>query len=206
MFGENFFAWKLSSFWDYFGFFSVIAIGAAGFYFAYLKLKKARTNEVAIDRVVRKLKKRKLRGAVVLSNVKLTIKGQEVKFDAVVVDKKGLMPVRVIGSGLKVYGTQTEENWRIKDKFTDLHIPNPIIEFKKSEALLTQHFGNNGVYGTNFEPLIIMADTFDTPHAYTDQGTPIIPLIHLKQYMKNRKSLPDIKSDYKKIAEMMTKA
>lgn len=184
MFFGDFEVWKLHSFSQYLFFIIYVAIVAGVIYYALIKINRGRNDASALKKVAKKLK---LKEGKVFNDITLDIGGEQLHYDHLIVDAAGLVAVRTIGRGLKIYGEAESDTWKVTDnKEPDTRIPNPVKELQGSFEKLRKYLVSNGAYRVNIDPLVIFADPFAPPELYLGRDSHCIIFDGVKIWLKNR--------------------
>jgi len=184
MFFGDFEIWKLHSFSQYLFFIIYVAIVAGVIYYAVIKINRGRNDASALKKVAKKLK---LKEGKVFNDITLDIGGEQLHYDHLIVDAAGLVAVRTIGRGLKIYGEAESDTWKVTDnKEPDTRIPNPVKELQGSFEKLRKYLVSNGAYRVNIDPLVIFADPFAPPELYLGRDSHCIIFDGVKIWLKNR--------------------
>ena len=184
MFFGDFEVWKLHSFSQYAFFILYVAIVIGVFYHAITRINKARNDQKAAKRVAKKLK---VKNGRVFNDITLDIGGEQLHYDHLIVDAAGIVAIKTVGRGLKIYGEPDADSWKVTDnKEPDKRIPNPVKELQSSFEKLRKYVTSNGAYRVNIDPLVIFADPFDTPELYLGRDSHCIVFDGIKIWLKNR--------------------
>ena len=190
---QNFQAWKLHSFEDYLTFLIIILAGIMIFKFAIQKIYKHRNDAYALKLVRKKLKYSR-QGTRVFHNVTLSFGGQPLHYDHLLIDAAGIVAIRSIGWGIRIYGQPDQPTWKAMDNKTEKMIENPVAKLTDSFELLRSGLAAKEIYGLSIEPLVIFADPFATPELYLGRGSCCIPFNELKNWKKQRQLRAENKS------------
>ena len=187
MFMQNMEVWKLHSVTDYLFFIAYVAFFALVVYLAIKKINNGRNDASAIKRVAKRLKA--LNGvSKVYNDVTLDFGSGSQHYDHLIVDAAGIVAVKSIGRGLKIYGTADDAEWKVTDnKESNMRIPNPIKELEDAAAPLKKYLSKSGMYNVEVTPLAVFADTFDTPQLYLGRDSHCIVYDGLKDWTSNHK-------------------
>lgn len=193
MFFQNFQLWKLHTWQDYAYFLFMAFSCFAFFYFITKAIIKRRNDAAALNRVKKKLK---VKGGKVYHDVTFDFSGQQIHFDHLLVDAAGVVAVRSIGWGIRVYGSAEDETWKVEDNKTkDVRIENPIRALQQYFEPLRRGLSQGNIYGVAIEPLTIFADPFAPPELYLGRDSGCIPFEQLGSWLKQRKMRADGKTD-----------
>lgn len=190
---QDFQAWKLHTWQDYTYFFLMILSGIVLFYFVIKSITKRRNDASALKRVKKKLK---VKGSKVYHDVTFDFGDRKIHFDHLLVDAVGIVAVRSIGWGIRVYGSAEDETWKVEDNKTkDVRIENPIRALQKSFELMRKGLAQDGIYGVVIESLAIFADPFAPPELYLGRDSDCIGYQQLAAWLKHRKMRAAGKAD-----------
>lgn len=193
MFFQNFQAWKLHSWQDYMYFFLMAFSCFAIFYFMTKMITKRRNDAFALKRVAKKLKGKNCR---VYNDVVLDMGGQQVHYDHLLIDAVGIVAIRSIGWGIRVYGSAEDETWKVSDnKKTNVPIENPVRVLRQTFEPLRRLLSQGNIYGVSIEPLTVFADPFAQPELYLGRDSCCVSFAQLNQWRKLRKLRAQGKND-----------
>lgn len=186
MFGQNFDVWKLDTLADYINFFVVAALFIIVIYLSIRKINKGRNDASAAKKVAKKLKI-KSKDGVLLNDVNLTVDGTDIHFDHLLLDRAGIVAIRTIGYGIKIYGSPEDSEWASVDNNNEKRmIPNPTKALEANFELLKRSFSKSGIYNVPLTPLTIFADPFDNPQLYLGRDSDCIIFADLPKWKKQR--------------------
>jgi len=132
-------------------------------------------------------KKLKVKKGRVFNDITLDIGGEQIHYDHLIVDTAGLVAIKTIGRGLKIYGEPDADTWKVTDnKEPDKRIPNPVKELQGSFEKLRKYLISNGAYRVNIDPLTIFADPFAPAELYLGRDSHCITFEGIKIWLKNR--------------------
>lgn len=190
---QNFQAWKLRSVEDYLVFILVILAGVLIFKFFINRIYRQRNDANALKIVKKRLKYRE-REAKAYHDVTLSLGGQELHYDHLIVDAAGIVAIRSIGWGIKVYGQSDQPTWKVADNKTEAVIPNPVAQLAGTFEALRSALAAKGIYNLTIDPLVVFADPFTTPELYLGRDSCCLPFAELKSWKKQRKLRAENKS------------
>ncbi len=200
---QDFQAWKLHTWQDYTYFFLMLGSFLALFYFISRAIIKRRNDVSAQKRVRRKLKLKATEGKV-YHGVTFNFDGQQFDFDHLLVDAVGLVAVRTIGWGIRVYGAAEEATWKAEDnKIKDVRIENPIRALEERFEPLRRALAKANIYGVSMEPLAVFADPFAPPELYLGRDSGCITFQQLGSWLKQRKMRAGGRADKLDVAEII---
>lgn len=190
---QNFQAWKLHTWQDYVYFFSMAFSCFALFYFISKAIIKRRNDAAALKRVKKKLK---IKDGKVYHDATFDFGGRQLHFDHLLVDAAGIVAVRTIGWGIRVYGSAEDATWKVEDNKTkDVRIENPIRALEQCFEPLRRGLAQGDIYGIAIEPLAVFADPFASPELYLGRDSGCIAFEQLGAWLKNRKMRAQGKPD-----------
>lgn len=193
MFLQDFQAWKLHTWHDYTYFFLMALSGIALFYFVIKAITKRRNDASALKRVKKKLK---AKDGKLYHDVTFDFGGRRIHFDHLLIDAAGIVAVRSIGWGIRVYGSAEDETWKVEDNKTkDVRIENPIRAIQQGFEPMRKGLAQDDIYGVAIEPLAIFADPFAPPELYLGRDSNCIGYEQLGAWLKQRKMRAAGKSD-----------
>lgn len=204
---QDFQAWKLHTWQDYTYFFLMLISCFVVFYLITRNITKRRNDASACKRVRKKLK---IKGAKVYHDATFEINGQRLHFDHLLVDAAGIVAVRSIGWGIRIYGSAEDDTWKAADnKHEDVKIDNPIRVLQKTFDPLLRYLAQGNIYGVNIEPLAVFADPFAPPELYLGRDSNCIAFTQLGSWVKQRRMRAAGKSaklDVNAVSEQLDKA
>ena len=186
-FFQNMDLWKLNTLQDYI--FYIIYVGSfvGIIWYAIKRINKSRNDASASKRVAKQLKKKGSSGKV-YTNVTFDLGNSKVSYGNLVVDAAGIVAIKCIGRGLKIYGTNDDETWKVVDnKGEAVRIDNPTKELQASFDPLRKYLAKNGIVRVSIDPLTVFADPFDTPELYLGRDSGCIVFPEVKKWAENRK-------------------
>lgn len=192
MFSQNFQAWKLHTWQDYAYFFAVLFTSIAVFYFISRAIIKRRNDASAQKRVKKKLK---VKGGKVYHGATFDFGGRQLHFDHLLIDAAGIVAMRTIGWGIRIYGSAEEATWKAEDNKKEVKLENPIRALEQGFETMRKGFAQGDIYGVSIEPLAIFADPFAAPELYLGRDSDCITFQQLGAWVKNRRMRAESKAD-----------
>ncbi|MFV0497221.1 MAG: nuclease-related domain-containing protein [Candidatus Fimivivens sp.] len=193
MFFENFQAWKLHTWQDYTYFFLMAFTCFALLYFATRAITKRRNDASALKRVKKKLK---VHEGKVYHDVTFELAGQQIHFDHLLVDAAGIVAVRSVGWGIRVYGSSKDKTWKVEDNKTkNVWIENPIHILQQCFEPMRKELTRGDIYGVSIDALVIFADPFSSPELYLGRDSGCIVFGQIASWVKSRKMRANGKAD-----------
>ncbi len=198
MFLQDFQAWKLHTWQDYTYFFLMALSGIVLFYFIVKAITKRRNDASALKRVKKKLK---IKSGKVYHDATFDFGGRQIHFDHLLIDAAGIVAVRSIGWGIRVYGSPEDETWKVEDnKKKDVRIENPIYAIQQGFEPMRKGLAQGNIYGIAIEPLAVFADPFAPAELYLGRDSNCIAYEQLGAWLKHRKMRAAGKADKLDIA------
>lgn len=192
---NNFEAWKLHSFSDYAYFFFMVALCIVFIVVGTKTISKGRTDKNALKRVSKRLKLKKNSGKV-YNDVTLNLGKQALHYDHIIVDSAGIVLIRSIGWGIRIYGSAEDASWKVVDNKTDdKRIDNPVAALQSTFEALRGFLASNGIYNASIEPLTVFADPFARAELYLGRDSYCVEYEELKKWLKQRKLRAEAKTD-----------
>lgn len=183
---QNFQAWKLHTFEDYLTLILVLVIGVVVFWFAIRRIYNRRNDAYAF-KIVKKALKFPAKEARVFHDVTLAFGGNRLHYDHLLVDAAGIVAIRSIGWGIRIYGQAEQPTWKAVDNKTEKMIDNPIAKLTETFDTLRNGLSSYEIYGLTIDPLAIFADPFSSPELYLGRDSYCIPFDEIKKWKKQRR-------------------
>ena len=186
---ENMFNWKLNTWEDWLYFLVVGATFTAVLLVIFKVLENGRTKKAATRRVSKKLKKSCPKGTKLYDHVILSYDGQSFALDHLAVGAFGIIICRTFNWGTSVYGEPRSETWKIVDMKKTEVIPNPVMEIEDNAAALTKKIlTKSNIYNVPVEPLVVFADTYDTPRLFLGKVQNAVVYRDIKPYILSKRA------------------
>lgn len=201
---DNIAVWKLHSAQDYLSFFAVILGGAAVFWLVVRRLKRNRTDESARRRVAKRLRSLAGKNGRVYEEFSLALPQGTARFDGLLVDRRGVVLLRVYGWGTAVYGQLQDPTWKLMDSSDSKTIDNPLLAVERVVEPLQRRLAAAGIHGVPIRPLAVFADTYQKPRLYLGRTGEALPLAELKGWYKRRLLVKPMAPDPARVCEALT--
>ncbi|PWM25892.1 MAG: hypothetical protein DBX44_01370 [Oscillospiraceae bacterium] len=198
---QNFQAWKLHTFEDYLTLILVFVIGVVVFGFAIRRIYKRRNDAYAFKIVKKALNKLPAKEARVFHDITLTFGDKQLHYDHLLVDAAGIVAIRSIGWGIRIYGQADQPTWKAVDNKVEKMIDNPIAKLTETFDTLRNGLSSYEIYGLTIDPLAIFADPFSSPELYLGRDSYCIPFDELKKWKKQRRLRAENKAQKLDIAK-----
>ena len=185
-FFQNMDVWKLHTWQDYLFYIAYVGFFVAVVWYAIKRINKARNDTAAAKRVAKQLKKKSGKRKI-YTNATFNFDDKQATYSNLIVDAAGIVAFKTVGRGLKIYGTNEDESWKVVDnKGESVRIPNPVAELRDSFDSLRRYMSKNGIVRVNIDPLTVFADPFDTPELYLGRDSNCIVFPEVKKWSENR--------------------
>lgn len=189
--------WKLHTLADYLNFLIVAAFFILVVYLGIKKINKSRNDESAAKKVAKLLKTNEKKG-ILMNNVDFELDGKTFHFDHLLLDNAGIVAMRTIGWGTRIYGSRDEAQWTAVDNKDEKRIiENPIAVLESGFEPIKRLLSKAGIYNVSVIPLAIFADPFDTPELYLGRDSDCIVYNDLKGWKKQRVLRSEAKAEKK---------
>lgn len=191
--------WKLSSATDYLMFFGAIAAGMVFFAILARYLRGLRDQDKAVTRVNKRLKSLAKNPSQIYENVTLRLPEGNQTFDGMLIDRSGIFLIRTYGWGLKIYGKPDGDTWRREDRERKEQMPNPLIELKKGVAGIEKILEDKGIHKVKVMPMVVFADTMDTPQLYLGYGSYSTIYQEMKNWYLKQAGVSSVQYDFERV-------
>lgn len=154
--------WKINTLGDLIYYVLLILLGALIFFLIIRRINHNRRPDVAQKRVAKKLKRLGGKGSRVYTNFILRTFAGDTPFDMLWVARDRLYAVKVIPQGTRIAGSSTGSTWRLGGSVNDT-MKNPLPALENQRRALLPYLSAKGFEEIMVEPLVICADTYETP-------------------------------------------
>lgn len=154
--------WKINTLGDLIYYVLLILLGALIFFLIIRRINHNRRPDVAQKRVAKKLKRLGGKGSRVYTNFILRTFAGDTPFDMLWVARDRLYAVKVIPQGTRIAGSSTGSTWRLGGSINDT-MKNPLPALENQRRALLPYLSAKGFESVMVEPLVICADTYETP-------------------------------------------
>ena len=165
--------WKLTSAGQIFSYILLILSGILVFWLIIRRINRNRRPDVAMQRVARKLAKLGGRGSRVYTRFSLPSGGGEIPVEMLWAARDRLYVVKVLPHGTRISGTEKGAVWKLGGSVSET-VPNPLPALDKQRRVLLSLLGANGFGEVHVDPLVVCADTYETPRFKIDGFSSIV--------------------------------
>ena len=159
--------WKINTWGEFISFALVILTGALIFFLIIRRINRNRRPDVAQQRVAKKLQKLGGKGSRVYTNFTLRTFAGDTPFEMLWVARDRLYVVKVIAQGTRIAGSASGSTWRLDGSVKDT-IKNPLPALENQRRALLPYLSAKGFEDILVEPMVICADTYETPRFKID--------------------------------------
>lgn len=164
--------WKINTWGQLISYVLVILTGFVVFFLIIRRINRNRQPDVAMKRVARRLKKLGGKGSRVYTNFTLRTFAGDTPFEMLWVARDRLYVVKVIPQGTRIAGSSSGSTWRLGGSVNDT-IKNPLPALENQRRALLPYLSAKGFEEIQVEPMVICADTYETPRFKIDGFTSI---------------------------------
>ena len=164
--------WKIHTLGDLIFYVLLILLGVLIFFLVIRRINHNRRPDVAMKRVARRLKRLGGKGSRVYTNFTLRTFAGDTPFEMLWVARDKLYAVKVIPQGTRIAGSSTGSTWRLGGSVNDT-MKNPLPALENQRRALLPYLSAKGFEEIMVEPLVICADTYETPRFKIDGFTSI---------------------------------
>ncbi len=164
--------WKINTWSGLISYVLLILAGALIFFLIIHRINRNRRPDVAMQRVSKRLKRLGGKGSRVYTDFTLRTFAGDTPFEMLWVARDRLYVVKVIPQGTRISGSATGSTWRLEGSVKDT-IKNPLPALENQRRALLPYLSAKGFEEIMVEPLVICADTYETPRFKIDGFTSI---------------------------------
>ena len=164
--------WKIHTLGDLIFYVLLILLGVLIFFLVIRRINHNRRPDVAMKRVARRLKRLGGKGSRVYTNFTLRTFAGDTPFEMLWVARDKMYVVKVIPQGTRIAGSSTGSTWRLGGSVNDT-MKNPLPALENQRRALLPYLSAKGFEEIMVEPLVICADTYETPRFKIDGFTSI---------------------------------
>lgn len=164
--------WKINTWGEFISYALVILTGVLVFFLIIRRINRNRRPDVAQQRVAKKLQKLGGKGSRVYTNFTLRTFAGDTPFEMLWVARDRLYVVKVIAQGTRIAGSASGSTWRLDGSVKDT-IKNPLPALENQRRALLPYLSAKGFEDILVEPMVICADTYETPRFKIDGFTSI---------------------------------
>lgn len=159
--------WKINTLGDLIFYVLLILLGALAFFLIIRRINRNRRPDVAQKRVAKKLKKLGGKGSRVYTNFTLRTFAGDTPFEMLWVARDRLYVVKVLPQGTRISGSSAGSTWRLDGSVKDT-VKNPLPALENQRRALLPYLSAKGFEDILVEPMVICADTYETPRFKID--------------------------------------
>ncbi|MBQ7796910.1 MAG: NERD domain-containing protein [Lachnospiraceae bacterium] len=195
--------WKLNTVTDYLMFIGAIAAGLLVFAVIARYYGGLRDQNKAVKRVNKRLKMLAKKPSQIYENVTLRLPDGNQTFDGVLLDRSGIFLIKTYGWGLKISGTPDGETWKRTDREREERFPNPLIDLKKGVEGVQKVLEDKGIHKVKVMPMVVFADTMDTPQLYLGYGSYSTIYQEMKNWYMKQSGVSTVQYDFERVHAVM---
>ena len=159
--------WKINTWRELISYVLVILTGALIFFLIIRRINRNRQPDVAQKRVAKRLKRLGGKGSRVYTNFTLRTFAGDTPFEMLWVARDRLYVVKVLPQGTRISGSSSGSTWRLDGSVKDT-IKNPLPTLENQRRALLPYLSAKGFEEILVEPMVICADTYETPRFKID--------------------------------------
>lgn len=197
--------WKINSWGELISYALLILTGALVFFLIIRRINRNRRPDVAQQRVAKRLKKLGGKGSRVYTNFTLRTFAGDTPFEMLWVARDRLYVVKVIAQGTRIAGTASGSTWRLDGSVKDT-IKNPLPALENQRRALLPYLSAKGFEEVMVEPMVICADTYETPRFKIDGFTSIYTYKYLGAWRRKNPLAKRLFFDTDKVCAMLEDA
>ncbi len=197
--------WKINSWGELISYALLILTGALVFFLIIRRINRNRRPDVAQQRVAKRLKKLGGKGSRVYTNFTLRTFAGDTPFEMLWVARDRLYVVKVIAQGTRIAGTASGSTWRLDGSVKDT-IKNPLPALENQRRALLPYLSAKGFEEIMVEPLVICADTYETPRFKIDGFTSIYTYKYLGAWRRKNPLAKRLFFDTDKVCALLEDA
>ena len=197
--------WKIHTLGDLIFYVLLILLGALIFFLVIRRINHNRRPDVAMKRVARRLKRLGGKGSRVYTNFTLRTFAGDTPFEMLWVARDRLYVVKVIAQGTRIAGTSSGSTWRLGGSVSDT-MKNPLPALESQRRALLPYLSAKGFEDILVEPLVICADTYETPRFKIDGFTSICTYKYLGAWRRKYPLAKRLFFDVDKVCALLEEA
>ncbi|MGF6905885.1 hypothetical protein [Fusobacterium sp. PH5-44] len=199
---KGFELWKFVSVQENIVFFMSVFTGILLFYLIIKKMKKSRNDDVALDKVTKKLIGTKKEPHYFVK--KYAINSDDV-LQGIFVDEYGIVLLKAIGFGIYINGSYISKKWKLSDNAKVIEIDNPLLLMGGVRGELENKLSEEKLNNVPIDTLVVFTDNFKKPEINLGSDAQTIIYDDLKKWVKKRKSTKKMENSVKNVAEILEK-
>ena len=197
--------WKIHTLGDLIFYVLLILLGVLIFFLVIRRINHNRRPDVAMKRVARRLKRLGGKGSRVYTNFTLRTFAGDTPFEMLWVARDRLYVVKVIALGTRIAGTSSGSTWRLGGSVSDT-MKNPLPALESQRRALLPYLSAKGFEDILVEPLVICADTYETPRFKIDGFTSICTYKYLGAWRRKYPLAKRLFFDVDKVCALLEEA
>ena len=197
--------WKINTWGEFISYALVILTGVLVFFLIIRRINRNRRPDVAQQRVAKKLQKLGGKGSRVYTNFTLRTFAGDTPFEMLWVARDRLYVVKVIAQGTRIAGSASGSTWRLDGSVKDT-IKNPLPALENQRRALLPYLSAKGFEEIMVEPLVICADTYETPRFKIDGFTSICTYKYLGAWRRKYPLAKRLFFDVDKVCALLEEA
>lgn len=197
--------WKINSWGELISYALLILTGALVFFLIIRRINRNRRPDVAQQRVAKRLKKLGGKGSRVYTNFTLRTFAGDTPFEMLWVARDRLYVVKIIAQGTRIAGTASGSTWRLDGSVKDT-IKNPLPALENQRRALLPYLSAKGFEEVMVEPMVICADTYETPRFKIDGFTSIYTYKYLGAWRRKNPLAKRLFFDTDKVCALLEDA
>ena len=197
--------WKIHTLGDLIFYVLLILLGVLIFFLVIRRINHNRRPDVALKRVARRLKRLGGKGSQVYTNFTLRTFAGDTPFEMLWVARDRLYVVKVIAQGTRIAGTSSGSTWRLGGSVSDT-MKNPLPALESQRRALLPYLSAKGFEDILVEPLVICADTYETPRFKIDGFTSICTYKYLGAWRRKYPLAKRLFFDVDKVCALLEEA
>ena len=159
--------WKINTWSGLISYALLILAGALVFFLIIRRINHNRRPDVALQRVAKRLKKLGGKGSRVYTDFTLRTFAGDTPFEMLWVARDRLYVVKVIPQGTRISGSSSGSTWKLGGTVNDA-MKNPLPALENQRRALLPYLSAKGFEEIMVEPMVICADTYETPRFKID--------------------------------------
>ena len=159
--------WKINTLGDLIYYVLLILLGALVFFLIIRRINHNRRPDVARKRVAQRLKRLGGKGSRVYADFTLRTFAGDTPFEMLWVARDRLYVVKVIPQGTRISGSSSGNTWKLGGSVNET-MKNPLPALESQRRALLPYLSAKGFDEIQVEPMVICADTYETPRFKID--------------------------------------
>lgn len=199
---SNFKIWKFTGAKENIVFFLSVFTGILVFYLIIKRMNKSRNDDVAFDKVIKRLKGFEKNTYYFVKNYVMT-SGDTLQ--GIFIDKYGIILLRAIGFGIYIDGSYTGKKWKLADNSKTIEIDNPLFLMNEVKSKIENILSEKQLINIPIETLVVFADNFKKPEINLGNDSHTLTYDDLKKWNKKRKNIGKMNYCISDVVEILKK-